>query len=74
MKTIKEIVAAFKAAETYETWMDDYQFDERNAVQKAIASFQKRMEKLEQVQKAHDEKLAFDASFLFYNQIDLAGT
>ena len=36
MKTIKEIVAAFKAAETYETWMDDYQFDERNAVQKAI--------------------------------------
>ena len=74
MKTIKEIVAAFKAAETYETWMDDYQFDERNAVQKAIASFQKRMEKLEQVQKAHDEKLAFDASFLLNNHVYLAGT
>ena len=74
MKTTKEITAAFKMAETYEEWMKEYQLDERVAIQKAIASFRKRMEKIEQLQKAHDEKLAFDASFLPNASAYLAGT
>ena len=51
MKTTKEITAAFKTAETYEEWMEQYQTDERVAIQKAIISFQKRMEKMEKYKK-----------------------
>ena len=74
MKTTKEITTAFKMAETYEEWMDQYQADERVAIQKAIVSFQKRMEKMEKLQKAHNEKLAFDASFLPTANAYVAGT
>ena len=64
MKTIKEITAAFKAANEYMEWMAAFQHDERAAVQKAIAQFEKRMAKQRAIQQSHDEKLAFDASFL----------
>ena len=74
MKTTKEITEAFKTAETYEEWMEQYQADERVAVKKAIASFEKRMEKIKQIQRAHDEKLAFDASFLLNANSYVAGT
>ena len=74
MKTTKEITAAFKTAETYEEWMEQFQADERVAIQKAIVSFKKRMEKKEQIQKAHDEKLEFDASFLPNANAYVAGT
>ena len=74
MKTIKEITAAFKVAKSYEAWMDEFKLDERNAVQKAIASFDKRMEKIAQIKAAHEEKLAFDASFLTHENAYIAGT
>ena len=74
MKTIKEITAAFKAAEQYEAWMDALKVDERVAIQKAILSFERRMEKKAQIQAAHEEKLAFDASFLPYEKAYIAGT
>ena len=74
MKTIKEITAAFKVAEQYEQWMDEFKVDERMAVQKVIASFEKRMEKIAQIKAAHEEKLAFDASFLPHPEALIAGT
>ena len=73
MKTIKEITAAFKAATQYEAWMDAYQADDRTAVRKVIASFQKRMDKLAKIEQAHVEKLAFDASYLPDANAYLAG-
>lgn len=74
MKTIKEITAAFKVAEKYEQWMDEFKVDERTAVQKAMASFEKRLEKIAQIKAAHEEKLAFDASFLAHPEAFIAGT
>jgi ribonuclease HII len=74
MKTIKEITTAYKEALQYEEWMDAFKLDERAAVQKAIVSFEKRMAKQAAVQQAHDEKLAFDASYLPHEQALLAGT
>ena len=74
MKTIKEITAAFKEANKYEAWMDTYKEDERLAIQKAFISFEKRMEKLKQIQVSHEEKLSFDASFLPHEKAYLAGT
>lgn len=73
MKTIKEITAAFKAATTFEQWMEPFKIDERVAVQKAIAQFEKRMEKKRLIQQAHDEKLAFDSSFLQHPTHFIAG-
>ena len=78
MKTIKDITAAFKAATKSEEWMEQFKVDERVAVQKAIAQFEKRMEKIRLVQQSHDEKLAFDSSFLqqpthFVAGVDEAG-
>lgn len=64
MKTIKEISAAFKVATQYEAWMDAFKTDERVAVQKAAASFEKRMEKQVKLVQAHMDKLQFDASYL----------
>lgn len=73
MKTIKEITAAFKAATQYEAWMDAFKHDERTAVQKVIASFEKRMEKQEKLIQAHMEKLKFDASYLPHPNAYVAG-
>ena len=58
MKTIKEITTAFKAAEQYEAWMDAFKVDERASIQKAIQSFEKRMEKKAQIKVAHEENLS----------------
>jgi ribonuclease HII len=74
MKTIKEITTAFKEATKEETWMAAYKEDERAAVQKAIASFEKRMEKQAKIQQAHDEKLAFDGAYLPHADAYVAGT
>lgn len=73
MKTIKEITAAFKAATTYEQWMDLFKEDERVAVQKAMLQFEKRMEKQRLIQQSHDEKLTFDSSFLQQSTHFVAG-
>ena len=73
MKTIKEITAAFKAATKYEGWMDTFKEDERLAVQKAMTSFEKRMEKLLKIEQAHAEKLLFDDSFLPHSGALVAG-
>lgn len=64
MKTIKEITAALKVATQYEAWMDAFKDDERTAVQKAIVSFEKRMEKQAKLVQAHMDKLQFDGSYL----------
>lgn len=74
MKTIKEITEALKSANQYEEWMKKLETDERAAVKKAYASFQKRIAKLEKVREEHMEKLAFDASFLPNEHAFLAGT
>lgn len=43
-------------------------------VQKAWMQFQKRLEKIEALQQAHNEKLQFDASYLPYENAFIAGT
>lgn len=73
MKTIKDITAAFKKAEQYEQWMDAFKTDERQAIQKAIIQFEKRLEKQRKIQQSHDEKLAFDISFLQHEEQLIAG-
>lgn len=73
MKTIKEITAAFKTASQYEQWMEAYKNDERPSIQKAIASFDKRMEKQAKIIASHKEKLQFDASYLPHEQALVAG-
>lgn len=74
MKTIKEITEALKTAAQIEPWMDFIVKDERSGVQKAWIQFQKRLEKMEALQQAHNEKLQFDASYLPYEHAYIAGT
>lgn len=74
MNTIKEITAALKTATQIEPWMDSIARDERSGVIKAWMQFQKRLEKKEALQKAHNEKLQFDASYLPYENAYIAGT
>lgn len=64
MKTIKEITKRLKEASDVEQWMEEIEQDERAGVQKAWAQFQKRLEKKRALQQAHDEKIAFDGSYL----------
>lgn len=71
---MKEITTAFKLAEHYEEWMEPFIKDDRPTIQKAVQSFTKRMEKLEKIKREHEEKLAFDASFLPHEHALLAGT
>lgn len=74
MTTIKEITEALKQAQQQEPWMDAIVQDERSGVQKAWAQFQKRLQKQQQLQDAHTEKLAFDASYLPHPDAFIAGT
>lgn len=74
MKTIKEITQALKQAEKLEDWMDQIQQDERSGVVKAWAQFQRRLEKQQQLQDAHTEKLQFDGSYLPHPEAYVAGT
>lgn len=73
MKTIKEITDAFKNAQKYEKWMNQYKNDPRTTIQKAIISFEKRMDKAKMLKQAHQDKLDFDASFLNESKQYLAG-
>lgn len=73
MKTIKEITAALKAAQQLEPWMEDIKKDERAGVQKAWASFEKRLAKMQLLADAHLEKCQFDASFLPHTDALVAG-
>ena len=74
MKTIKEITAALKEATQMEPWMDEIAQDARAGVIKAWAQFKKRLEKIATLQRAHDEKLQFDASYLPHENAYIAGT
>ncbi len=74
MKTIKEITEALKAATQIEDWMAPIQEDERSGVVKVWAQFQKRLEKEQQLQGAHTEKLQFDGSYLPFAGALIAGT
>lgn len=74
MKTIKEITTALKEATQIEPWMEPIAQDERAGVIKAWAQFQKRLEKIAALQRAHDEKLQFDAGYLPDEQAYIAGT
>lgn len=60
MTSIKEITTALKEASTYEVWMEDIRLDERLGVQKAWASFEKRMQKQQAMIEEHMKKVAFD--------------
>lgn len=64
MKTIKDITNALKEAARYEEWMETIAIDERIGVQKAWAQFQRKMAKQAELQQAHDDKMAFDVSYL----------
>lgn len=74
MKTIKEITQILKEATKVEPWMQELAQDERTGVVKAWKQFQKRLEKVEQLQAAHTEKLQFDASYLPHPEALIAGT
>lgn len=74
MKTIKEITTALKEATQIEPWMEPIAQDERAGVIKAWAQFQKRLEKIAALQRAHNEKLQFDASYLPFENAYIAGT
>lgn len=73
MKTIKDIANALKTASQYEEWMEEISRDERAGVQKAWLQFQKKIEKQQVLQQAHDDKITFDASFLPVNANYIAG-
>lgn len=73
MKTVKEITEALKRANTYESWMDELQNDERQGVQKAFNQWKKRYEKQHKLMEEFNEKLQFDASFLPFKGAKLAG-
>lgn len=64
MTSIKEITTKLKEATVYEPWMMELQQDTRAGVQKALASFQKRLEKQQQLLDAHAQKVAFDEGHL----------
>ena len=63
MQTVKEITAALKIATRKEEWMAALEQDERASVQKAWNQFLKRLEKQQQIQQAHNEKIAFDRQY-----------
>ena len=73
MKTIKEITIALKEATQIEPWMEAIKRDERAGVQKAWASFERRLAKVQAVLVAHEQKLAFDASYLPHPDAYIAG-
>jgi len=73
LKTIKDITNALKTAHNYEEWMKDIAQDERAGVQKAWLQFQKKIEKQQALQQAHDDKIAFDISFLSSTAQYIAG-
>lgn len=73
MKTIKEITAALKLATQYEEWMLPFKEDKRVAIQKAFQQLDKRIEKKQLIEQSHQQKLAFDNSFLASSQQFLAG-
>ena len=73
MKTIKEITIALKQATQLEPWMDAIKQDGRAGVQKAWASFEKRLAKAQAILEAHKQKLQFDASYLPHADAYLAG-
>lgn len=64
MASIKEITTALKEATTYEEWMTALKQDERAGVQKAWATFEKRMAKQQLQYDQHQQKVQFDSSFL----------
>lgn len=74
MKTIKEITEALKESTQIEPWMEPIAQDDRAGVMKVWMQFQKRLEKIKALQKAHDEKLQFDAGYLPYEDAYIAGT
>lgn len=73
MKTIKEITTALKQATAMEPWIEQLYEDERASVQKALVQFEKRLVKEQAIVQAHEEKLAFDISFLQHDKQLLAG-
>ena len=73
MKTIKEITIALKEATQIEPWMEAIKRDERAGVQKAWTSFERRLAKAQAVLAAHEQKLAFDASYLPHPDAYIAG-
>lgn len=73
MKTFKEINAALKNATCYEQWMDEIKQDTRATVQKAWLQFERRVAKAQALLQAHNEKIAFDQSFLLAGQQFIAG-
>lgn len=74
MKTIKDITQSLKEATQIEPWMEEIVQDERAGVARAWAQFQKRLEKMEALKAAHQEKLQFDASYLPHADAWIAGT
>lgn len=74
MTTIKEIKQRLAEEMTWQTWMDELQKDERAGVQNALKTWHRAKEKRDALQREHEKKLAFDASYRVDITSHVAGT
>lgn len=63
MQTVKEIEERLKSLESPTEWLKGLENDQRAGVQKALKRWYKKDEKKQMIRLAHEEKLAFDASY-----------
>lgn len=63
MQTVKEIEVLLKALTAPSAWLKELENDNRAGVQKALKRWYKNEEKRQELRLAHQDKLAFDASY-----------
>lgn len=73
MQTVKEITEQLKALESPTAWLKELENDSRVGVQRALNRWYKNEEKKRVIQMAHENKLAFDASYRPFPAAYLAG-
>lgn len=73
MQTVKEIEERLKFLESPTEWLKELEKDQRLGVQKALKRWYKKDEKKQHERLAHENKLAFDASYRPFPEAYLAG-
>lgn len=73
MQTVKEIEAQLKSLDRPTEWLKELGKDQRIGVQKALKRWYKKEEKKQSERKAHEEKIAFDASYKPFSAAYVAG-
>lgn len=73
MDTITAIKEKLAQAEEWQPWMDELETDERKAVQKLVASWNRKRAQHENLLDNHTQKQQFDNSFKMYENWKVAG-